>query len=306
MEEKNKRVIILVGLPGSGKTTWALEYIRKHPNTVRVGRDSFRYMLRNEGKCEVKVESMINELIENAILTALKYGMDVIVDNTNLKASKINEIIRLVEYNADVCFQVFNVPAKTCIERDKLRDKGVGENAINELNEDWKVISDSFVFQDTKRKPEWKRNKIKYVFEHDQYPTCVIFDIDGNIAELYNREPYDWDKVDRDKPIPLVVEQIKFHRAAGRFIVLVSGRDEECRKMTMDWLEFYEIPYDELHMRPLGSWDKDTKVKRDIYFEKIEPKYNTLCVYDDRLSVVKMWHKLGLFVFCTNPGLIDF
>ena len=305
MEDKNLKVIILVGLPASGKSTWCTEYLRKHPDTVKVGRDGFRYMLTEQGKCEPKIEQMINELVENTIIQSLKRRLNVIVDNTHLKASHINEIIKLVEYQADIQFQVFNVPPKVCIERDKLRERSVGEDAINNMAKDWKVIMDSFLFQDTKKKPIWKQPKIQYKFESN-LPTAVIFDIDGNIADMHNREPYDWDKVDRDKPIQIVIEQIKFHRAAGRKIIIVSGRDASCKEITEDWLKFYGVEYDEIHMREKGSWEKDTAVKKRIYNEYIEPRYNILCVYDDRLSVVKMWNKLGLFTFCTNQGLQDF
>lgn len=304
-KDKNLKVIITVGLPASGKSSWSTEYIRKNPDTVRVGRDSFRYMLRNEQMCEPKIEGMITDLVENTILQCLKRKLNVIVDNTHLKASRINEIIRLVEYHADVCFQVFNVPAKVCIERDKNREKSVGEAVINQLNEDWLIISDSFAFQDTKKKPGWKRPRIKYLFESDQ-PTAVLFDIDGNLAEMHNREPYDWDKVDRDTPMEIVIEQTKFHKAAGRKVIIVSGRDASCQEITEDWLKFYGVEYDAIFMREKDSWEKDTAVKKRIYEEHIQPNYNVLCVYDDRLSVVKMWHKLGLFTFCTNQGLHDF
>ncbi len=303
--EKELEVILMVGLPASGKTTWAEDFLRKHPDYVRIGRDSFRYMLRNQGKCEVKIESMINELVEHAVLKALKYKCSVILDNTHLKASHINEIIRLVEYSANIRFQVFDIPAKVCIERDRQRDKSVGEEVIKQMDEDWQILRDSFPFQDLKRKPEWKRPRIEYVFQHE-LPTCVIFDIDGTLAHMKNRGPFDWDKVDRDDVIELVAEQTKFHRSAGRKIVLVSGRDEECKNLTEDWCRFYGIEFDELHMRPKGSWEKDTVVKKRIYRENLSEKYNVLCVYDDRLSVLDMWHKLGLFTFNVNQGNRDF
>ena len=308
MEDKNPKLIILVGMPASGKTTWALDYLRRHPDTVRVGRDSFRDMFRNEQKCEIKLEGMITGLMHDTVLKAIKTGFDVLLDNTNLVISKINDIIKHVEYDCDITFQVFAVPPRVCIERNAKRDpkERVDDQAMEAMAAAYKIIMDSDTFIDRKRKPEWKRPRIKYVFKHDEFPTGVIFDIDGTIAAMKNRTPYDWDKVDRDDPIEIVIEQMNFHRSAGRFIILVSGRDEECRKMTEEWLEFYGIKYDELYMRPLGSWDKDTAVKRKIYQELIEPKYNVLCAYDDRLSVVKMWHKLGVFCFCVNQGLVEY
>ena len=50
----NKVVKILVGLPGSGKSTWAKEFIHKNPNYIRFGRDVFRFMLKDQPFCDFK------------------------------------------------------------------------------------------------------------------------------------------------------------------------------------------------------------------------------------------------------------
>lgn len=305
MKQEENCVYILCGLPASGKSTWAKEYLAKNLNAAKVGRDDFRYMLRNQGKCEPKVEEMIVSLMDYTIIQALKKRMTVLIDNTNLKVSVINHFIELCKYYADVKFMVFDVPAKTCIERDKNRERSVGDDAINKMNEDWKITRDSYAFQDLKRVPEWKRPTIEPFMSHEK-PNAVIFDIDGTIALMHNRGPYDWDKVDRDRVNEIVVDQINMNKAAGRKILLVSGRDEECRDMTIDWLQTYDIHFDELLMRPKGSITKDSMVKKEIYLNQIEPRYNVLAVFDDRIQVIKKWNQLGLFVFTCNQGLHDF
>lgn len=40
-----KKLIILVGISGSGKSTWATEYIQKNPDTLRINRDDIRKSL---------------------------------------------------------------------------------------------------------------------------------------------------------------------------------------------------------------------------------------------------------------------
>lgn len=184
-------------------------------------------------------------------------------------------------------------------------DPTVKEAAINNMNEDWKITRDSYAFQDLKRLPEWKRPTVEPSMTSDK-PNAIIFDIDGTLALMHNRGPYDWDKVDRDRVNNIVVDQINLNKAAGRKILLVSGRDEECRAMTIDWLQTYDIHFDELLMRPLGSSTKDSAVKKDIYLNQIEPRFNVLAIFDDRLQVIKAWNKLGLFVFNVNQGNIDF
>jgi DNA transposition AAA+ family ATPase len=41
------KLIVMKGLPASGKTTWSKAYVKSHPNTVRINRDDLRLMLYN-------------------------------------------------------------------------------------------------------------------------------------------------------------------------------------------------------------------------------------------------------------------
>lgn len=305
MEKKELKVIILVGLPASGKSTWTLDKLRQDSNWIRVSRDEFRFMLRNTPMTEPKLEEMIGRLVEHAIIQALKKRCNVIVDNCHVKASYINEILRLVEFMADVEFMVFDVPAKKCIERDAQRAKSVGEAVILEMDKNFQILKDTFPFQNQPRKPHYMQPRI--AFEADiKKETAVIFDIDGTLAHMGRRGPFDWDLVDRDSDNQFVIEQVEFHRAKGRKILVVSGRDGSCKEMTADWLRFYGVHFDELLMRPAGDYRKDSVVKKEIYLNEIKDRYNVFCVYDDRLQVLDVWHKLGIFTFNVNQGNIDF
>ena len=67
----NLEVIILIGISGAGKSTWAKDFISKNQNYVRVSRDEFRYMLKNQQICENKIENLITELCEDVIIKSL-------------------------------------------------------------------------------------------------------------------------------------------------------------------------------------------------------------------------------------------
>jgi hypothetical protein len=162
---------------------------------------------------------------------------------------------------------------------------------------------DSFGFQPVKKIAQ--RPHIKPVFE-SILPSAVIFDVDGTIALMTNRGPFDWHKVYKDDVNPIVAEHIAFHHSMGRKIIVVSGRDGSCRKQTAEWLDLYSLHFDELHMRPEGDYRKDTVIKKEIYTNEIKPRYNVLCVYDDRLQVLDMWNKLGVFTFNCNQGNHEF
>lgn len=301
--EKELNVIINIGPPAAGKSTWTDEFLSKNPNYVKVSRDDFRYMLRNQGFCEPKIEKMITELVNQTILTALSNKLNVIIDNTNLKVSVIKDFIKLVNDYADVNYRVFDVPFETLLERDSKRERKVGEDVLKRMWGNWLILKDSFDFQPVKR-----NRKRTYIIPNfnSELPDSVIFDVDGTLALMGNRSPFDWSKVDRDNLNQIVAEQIKFHKSLGRKIIILSGRDESCREMTIDWFNFYGVEFDLFLMRPKNNFEKDTVIKRRIYENEIKDKYNVLAVYDDRISVCKMWYELGIYVFTVNQGLIVF
>ncbi len=87
-------------------------------------------------------------------------------------------------------------------------------------------------------------------------------------------------------------------------VVFVSGRKEQCRRQTLDWLERQEIRYhdSELFMRADSDNRPDVEVKRDIYKQHIEGRYEVAYVLDDRDAVVAMWRSLGLTVLQVAEG----
>jgi hypothetical protein len=56
-------------------------------------------------------------------------------------------------------------------------------------------------------------------------------------------------------------------------------------------------------MRPEGSMEKDTVVKKALYDEHIKSRYNVLGVFDDRPCMVRLWRSLGLFCFDCGNGI---
>lgn len=138
---------------------------------------------------------------------------------------------------------------------------------------------------------------------------AVIVDIDGTIALRPNtpgaRGPFNWDRVLEDEPNQIVIDVLKawITRWPDNRVILVSGRDSICRVDTEAWLFGNKVPYHDLYMRPQGSFEKDTVVKKKIYNEYIKPYFRVEFVLDDRDSVVQMWREeLNLTCFQVAPG----
>lgn len=287
-------VKILIGVPASGKSTWSKEFVRKNPSWVRINRDDYRFMLRNEPTCEPKIEDMITGLFYGAVDAALSKKLNVIVDNTNLKARYINEMVEYVQYRADVEFMVFDVSLEEAIERDKKREKMVGEGVITKMYKDYKNLVDGFSYSNQSKKTFIYKEP---VFEKG-LESIVIFDIDGTLSHVNGKRDYfDWNKVDRDDLDLIVFDAYRVYRDAGYKIFVVTGRSEEAREKTELWLSVYGITYEKLLMRKAEDFRPDNTVKMEIFNDHIKGKYNVQVIFDDRQKVVDMWRELGLKVF---------
>jgi len=301
--KKNLKILILIGIPASGKSTWTKKFLLNNPNYVKVNRDYFRLMFRNEQICEPKVEDLISKVLNKTVHSALTKKLNVIIDNTNVKEKYIQQFIDEFKYSADIEYQVFDISLDKALERDKGRVGEVGEAVIKRMYKDYKILMDTFHFQPVKKVKH--RPIITPLYDSMLLP-ATIFDIDGTIAHMGNRSAFDWNKVHLDVPNNIVLEHIEFHKQLDRKIILLSGRDSASRKLTEEWLDFYKIPYDKLYMRPENDYRRDTVVKKELYDNHIKGKYNVLVVYDDRLQVLDMWYKEGLFTFNVNQGNFEF
>ena len=296
---KKLQVKILIGPPGSGKSTWSLDFVRRNPDWVRVSRDDFRFMLKDQPICEPKIESLINTIQDSVILDSLAKGLNVIIDNTNLKKSYIEHFSELVQPYASVEFQIFDISLKKALERDEVREKKVGKEVLERMFKQYEILVDSF---DPSGRP-MKRKIYKNPVLDPAKENVILCDLDGTVAHMNSkRGPFDWDKVDRDDVDTIVADRLRNHAKLGEKVIIVTGRDESCRELTEEWLDFYDIPYSEMFMRKADDYRKDSIIKKEIYDNDIFPRYNVLFVYDDRNQVVEMWRGLGVKVFQVELG----
>jgi hypothetical protein len=141
----------------------------------------------------------------------------------------------------------------------------------------------------------------KVVEYNPSLPDCYIFDIDGTLAEMHDRKPYEWAKVGQDK-LNIHTRDILTVLSQMKDIIIFSGRDSVCRAETEKWLYDNKISYNLLGMRAQGDLRSDSIVKEELYNEHIKDKYNVLVVFDDRDSVVKLWRELGINCYQVNYG----
>ena len=124
------KVIICQGIQGSGKSTWALNWVKEKPTKrVRINRDSLRKMF---GKYWVlEREELCNIVEDKAIAYAITKGFDVIIDDTNLNPKTIEHIKELVlnvDSKADIIYKLFNTPLTECVTRVEKRNASLPED----------------------------------------------------------------------------------------------------------------------------------------------------------------------------------
>ena len=312
-----KHILILTGLSGSGKSTFARRFCAENPNWLRVNRDDLRRSLLPVSLSQYwqtwpdydknRIENLVNELQKTAILEGLTRGWNVLIDNTNLKLSYINEFRRLLTTHFDeveIRYQLIETPLQECIRRDRERTDSVGETVIRQQAEQLRMLKKKFKFQTE----TLTRNPIFQRVQDERLPRCILVDIDGTVADKGTRSPFDWNRVGEDTPKWPIINLVKALRASDYTIVFFSGRDAVCRPETTVWLNehfgWHRADY-ELFMRPEQDNRKDSIIKQELFEQHILGRYYVEFVVDDRQQVVDMWRRtLGLT--CVQVDYGDF
>lgn len=295
-----RKIIYTLGLPASGKTTWAKNYVATHDNCKRVNKDDLRAMMDKSWSKEN--EEFVLKIRDYIVEQALKSDKTIIVDDTGF-AIKHEYRLREIAHDLDAEFEIKDfsgVSLDTCIERDKLRTATVGEDVIR------KMYSQFFMGNFMKNRRVDFVPPETYVPMEDK-PEAILVDVDGTLAEMHKGEPgkrypYDWKRVGEDDVHYIIADLVRMYDAEGVKIIIMSGRNSVCRKETEDWLEFHEIPYEDLFMRGLNDNRRDSIVKRELFEDHIKDNYNVLFVLDDRDQVVREWRKMGLRVLQVAEG----
>lgn len=291
------KIIVLQGPPASGKSTFAKNFIKDNHNYVIVSRDSIRESL---GEYWVPSrENLVDKIERDNIVNAIDMGYNVMIDATNLNPKTIAKWEALAdEKQCEIEYKTFWIPFHEAIQRDKNEDRihQVGYPAIRSFYARYNP--------DLLNEKEWDN---RYIKEQDiTKPKAILCDLDGTIAIHNGRSPYDTEKCDTDLPNKPLVNLLSALFCGGMKIIFVSGRENKgnCEKKTKEWLErYFGLPF-ELIMREEKDRRPDDVVKEEIYHDKIEDKYNVVCVFDDRDKVVKMWREQGLL--CNQVYYGDF
>lgn len=286
-------VILLAGPPASGKSTWANNYVKMYPNAIIVCRDDIRAMQGFPPIGSDDQERVVTKIQNGMIEIGLAEGRDVVVANTNVSKQSRKALIKFAhEHGADVNVVIFDTDLDECIRRNAARERFVPEDVIRKMYDSMNAqIKNGSLSAEVIPAPAFAE------YKHDPNKgDAYIFDIDNTIA-AHNRSPYDYGELHTDSPIDDVVRVM--HTLSSRAaIVFLTGRPEEYRSATTDWLQQNVWPYDvALFMRPTGDKRPDSIVKNETIDRDILPRYNIAGVFEDRDRVVRALRSRGITVF---------
>ena len=231
-----QKILILSGISGSGKSTFAKKFCVENPTYLRINRDEIRKSIlpitlneywQKDKEYQHKIESIVQSLHENAISSVLKRKRDLVIDNTHLKVSYLNDLVKsLSKFEVEISFKLIETDIEECIVRDKQRFDVVGEDFIRKQAEKLAMLRKKINFkQIITTKPNESQHDItsqNHVKYDETLPKCVLVDIDGTVAEKGNRSPFEWLRVGEDTPKPNVIRLVQSLKKVGYEIIFFS------------------------------------------------------------------------------------
>ena len=312
MKSKNLKVQVLIGCPGSGKSTYAKYILRTEERWVRLSRDDFRTMQFSEANLDNNSESLISDLYDAMIEKSLAKNFNVMVDATHCRKEYLEHYIQKFNHLAEIHFKVFDenmeVLKQRCETRYKQNGKFISNKVIQQFYDELQLLKIDFNF-------EYRPKIIKHftsVLSDKHENSCFVVDLDGTLADANGRNMYNPSDVEILKDIPIlpVVEVVKL-LAEKHQVIFLSGREESYYNVTKTWLCQHVFGSEKnevlLFMRKNGDYRRDSIIKKELLAEKIYPYYNVIAAFDDRLQVIReCWNAENIFCFNVNQYLAEY
>jgi predicted kinase len=325
------KMILTLGLPASGKTTWANQYVAENPNTVIVCRDDIRAELFSPKVASYRGDLKLFVILNQQQIKTLENQGKVNYNGTTLKKSDFKITTDVSEFRwRDYRFTTAKEKRVTAIQEQRITEAmnnkqdiiiadtnlnpkvQVHLNAIAKSN-NYEVSMQDFtsvpvvecIRRDERRDNSVGRGVILGMFEryickeapaHDpNLPNAVVFDMDGTICHMNGkRSPFEWNKVLVDDPDEHVLEILGMYKNLGYQIIIFTARDGVCKDLCAQWLVENGVPYDLLVTRKENDMRKDYTAKQEMYEENLQGNYNIRAVFDDREQVVlDVWRRNG-------------
>ena len=194
-------LILLCGIPGSGKTTWAKNYISKNPDFVHLSSDAIRAELYGDENIQGNPVEVFT-LMQKKAVESLNARYNVVYDATSMTRKDRAGIISMCPKFTHIQCNIIWAPIETCIERDTTRERTVGKEVIDRMLKRFQMpYYDEGIDEINIIRPE--------NFDWDSYYDCIIdamkiphdnphhqLDIYNHCREAFNyavEKNFDWE-----------------------------------------------------------------------------------------------------------------
>lgn len=194
-------LILLCGIPGSGKTTWAKNYISKNPDFVHLSSDAIRAELYGDENIQGNPVEVFT-LMQKKAVESLNARYNVVYDATSMTRKDRAGIISMCPKFTHIQCNIIWAPIETCIERDSTRERTVGKEVIDRMLKRFQMpYYDEGIDEINIIRPE--------NFDWDSYYDCIIdamkiphdnphhqLDIYNHCREAFNyavEKNFDWE-----------------------------------------------------------------------------------------------------------------
>lgn len=128
-----KQLVLMVGVPGSGKTTVAERLVKKGYHSMNA--DSIREELLGDANDQSQNEKVFETFFKR-FEEHLQAEHDIVVDNINTNPRHREEIIAKARKQgySDIQLWILDVPLETCLERNRQRQRTVPEDIVSKMH----------------------------------------------------------------------------------------------------------------------------------------------------------------------------
>ena len=129
-------MICLSGMPGSGKTTWAAEFLKKHPDFLYFSPDSYYERINGDERDRTDTFEIWMAMFRD-IHIAEKNFNNVLIDSDNLTYAQRNQWIEWFPYFDEHILLFLEEDYNTCFDRVSKRRRTIPEIIMREKMYKW-------------------------------------------------------------------------------------------------------------------------------------------------------------------------
>lgn len=119
------QLILLIGIPGVGKTTWAKAYCYSHPNTILLSSDDVRLELTGSAECNPSMNKDIYNEMRRRAKIHLIMGRNVVIDSTNVCIEEWLAYKKICPINCLMIAKCFPLPPDEALKRIETRQRKI-------------------------------------------------------------------------------------------------------------------------------------------------------------------------------------